>query len=315
MNDRTPAALGRADVRRCGTLWVATPADMPPPAPASDPTSGKIPGERIRAAAAGDVAALRQAMIAAGADKPELAEVRVRGGRLGYLVERVVPDAQVATGTVLAYGWIARVGDQVDDLGFPLEMPPGEGWIYDCATIPEARGRGLYTALLRVMRVEFPARGLEHGWIGTEPGNWASQRGIARAGFQKVADMDWSEDAAVIYGVPGVPEVALHVLAMTVGDGAHARVLPDAGIPWIEALSIADDGAEPEGLRAFRATYGEQIHWTRRDMSTGDTPRVILRRDDAECAVPLSAPFEEYARALEQLAPGLPWMSDELAAE
>lgn len=308
-NDRTPAALGRADVRRCGTLWVATPDDMPRSAP--HPPAGA----RIRAATVDDTAALRQAMIAAGADKPELAEVRVHGGRLGYLVEQVAPDARTAPGTVLAYGWIARVGDQVDDLGFSLEMPPGEGWIYDCATIPEARGRGLYTALLRAMRAEFPARGLEHGWIGTEPRNWASQRGIARAGFQKVADVDWSDDTAVMYGAPGFPEVALHVLAMAMGDGEHGRVLPDAGIPWIEALSIADAGVEPDGLRAFRATYGEQIHWTRRNVALSETSHVILRRDDAERAVPLAATFEEYARALEQLAPGLPWMTGEPSVE
>lgn len=308
--DHTPDALGRADVRRCGTLWVATP-DVAPS------IRYLIPGARIRTATTGDIAALHQAMIVAGADTPELASVRVRGGRLGYLIEQTSPDTQAPPGTVLAYGWVARAGDQVDDLGFSLDMPPGEGWIYDCATIPAARGRGLYTALLCAMRAAFPTHGLEHGWIGTEPRNWPSQRGIARAGFQKVADVDWSDDAARIYGVPGVPEVALHLLAMTIGDGAGSRVLPDAGIPWIEAIRIAESDieAEPGGLRAFRAAYGEQLHWTYQSAPGGEAPHLILRRDDAERTLPLHATFEECRRALEQLAPGLPWMTDALSAE
>ncbi|MGH2516468.1 MAG: GNAT family N-acetyltransferase, partial [Ktedonobacterales bacterium] len=246
--DRAPEALNRADVRRCGTLWVAE-------GEASHATQRSTDGARIRAVAADDAEALRHAMLAARANNPALAAVRVRGGRLGYLVEQTAPSADVPAGSVLAYGWIARAGDAVNDLGFPLEMPPGEGWIYDCATVPAARGRGLYTALLHTMRVEFASQGLERGWIGTEPRNWASQRGIARAGFQKVADMDWESDTATMYGAPGFPEVALHIVATAMGDGERSRVLPDAGIPWIEAILATKNANEddaPDGLRAFR---------------------------------------------------------------
>lgn len=302
--DRTPASLGRADVRRCGTLWVATREEMPAAPPA-------VPEARIRAVAAGDIAALRHAMIAASADHPELAGVRVRGGRLGYLVEQTAPDTETPPGTVLAYGWIARAGDTVDDLGFPMEMPPGEGWIYDCATIPAARGRGLYTALLGAMRAEFSTRGLERGWIGTEPRNWASQRGIARAGFQKVADVDWSEETPTLYGAPGLPAAALALVAMTLGDGERSRVLPEAGIPWIEAIGGApdtDDSVAPEGLRSFRETYGEQIHWSRKAVPLGEEPQVVLRCGGSERTIPAAAPFEDYMRALDELAPGLPWL-------
>ncbi|HLJ82103.1 MAG TPA: GNAT family N-acetyltransferase [Ktedonobacterales bacterium] len=300
--DRRPEALGRADVRRCGTLWVATPAEAGPARPSA-------PDTRIRAVAAGDTEALRRAMVAARADNPNLAGVRVRGGRIGYLVERAEPDAETPAGTVLSYGWIARAGDTVDDLGFPLEMPPSEGWIYDCATIPAARGRGLYTVLLRTLRAEFPRYGLERGWIGTEPRNWASQRGIARAGFQKVADIDWEREPATVFGAPGFPEAALFVVAVMAGDGERSRVLPEAGIPWVEAvLATADEGAEPEGLRAFREVYGEQIHWSRAEKREGEEQYVILRCGGKERTIAARAAFGEYARALDELAPGLPWL-------
>lgn len=300
--DRTPKALRRADVRRCGTLWMASGAEP-------GATRPGVSGARIRAVTADDGEALRRAMIAAGSDNPSLSAVRVRGGRLGYLIEQVDSSAETPPGTVLAYGWIARAGDTVDDLGFSLEMPSGEGWIYDCATIPTARGKGLYTALLRTMRGEFSVTGLEHGWIGTEPRNWASQRGIARAGFQKVADVDWSADVAIVYGAPGVPEAALYMVAIALGDGDRSRVLPDAGIPWIEAVSAVDTGTEPVGLRTFREVYGEQIHWSRGETPSGREPSVLLRCAENERLVPAQAPFEDFVRALEEIAPGLPWLS------
>jgi ribosomal protein S18 acetylase RimI-like enzyme len=332
---RSPRELGRADVRRCGTFWAAPVDDTGFAWP-------ETPGARIRLVRADDVAALRRAMIAADADRPELAEARIRGNRLGVLAEAIgdVADQPAHDRGVLAYGWVVRPGDTindlVDDLGFPLRLPPGEAWIYDCATVPAARGRGLYTALLLVMRAELPHYGLARAWIGTAPQNWASQRGIARAGFRKVVDVDWNGQI-VLYGAPGVPESTLHTIAAAMGVGDVVRILPGAGIPWIEAVLLAssvDAVNEPEGLRRFRAAYGEQLHWTARALPIDNTPdtrpqpamaghaagvippsagarstvdmAVVLRVEGCERMVVGAAPYAEYERALAELAPGLP---------
>lgn len=303
--NRTPEALERADVRRCGTLWYATSEEG-----TSIPAT---PGARVRTAQAGDAAALRAAMVAVNADQPELAEVRLRGKRLGYLAEALEPAQGIAASEVLSYGWIARAGDKVNDLGFPLALPPSEGWIYDCATVPDARGRGLYVALLMTMRAEFQRYGLERGWIGTAPANWASQRGIAHAGFQKVADMDWRGTTVVVYGVPGIPESVLRVMA-NVTDDADARILPDAGIPWIDAILATRDGArlatEPGGLRRFRIAYGEQLHWSLRAVAPGEEQSITLRTSGNEERVPMTASLAQYDAAMERLAPGLPRLDD-----
>jgi ribosomal protein S18 acetylase RimI-like enzyme len=304
--EHSPHAPARADVRRCGTLWLGQPlAESTPPA---------VSGVRLRAVQPDDAPALRRAMVAAGADQPELAEVRVRGGRLGYLAESGTATAE-RPAEVVAYGWIARAGDSLNDLGFALSLPPGEGWIYDCATVPAARGRGLYTALLLTMRAEMPSYGLEHAWIGTAPANWPSQRGIARAGFQKVADVDWSGEPATVYGVPGFPEPLLHVLAAAVEDEG-ARVVADGGVPWVEALlrwpSGRDNTALPEVLRAFRDGYGPQLHWTRQELAPGEsTPVVMLQAQGQSATVAGEAALDAYRRALERVAPGLPWLGAE----
>lgn len=297
--ERTPEALGRADVRRCGTLWIMTLEGSAFPWP-------EIAGARVRLVEQRDEAALREAMIAAEAERPELAEARVRGGRLGFVAE-----STKGPGTILSYGWVAQAGDAVNDLDFNLHMPPGEAWIYDCATIPVARGHGLYPAILRAMQSELAGRGFAHAWVGTAPTNWPSQRGIAHAGFQKFADIDWSGATSVIYGAPGIPEPLLGMAAMASGDNA-ARILPDAGIPWIDAMversASANDG---DGLRQFRLYYGEQLHWTERVRDIApDAPVVTLHVKGQERMISGEASFESYTKALDELAPGLPWLGD-----
>jgi GNAT superfamily N-acetyltransferase len=301
--ERTPEALGRADVRRCGTLWIVTLEGVEVPWP-------EVAGARIRIVEESDVTALRQAMIAAEAERPELAEARVRGGRLGF-----VAGSTEQPGVILSYGWVARAGDTVNDLDFTLEMPPGAAWIYDCATIPEARGRGLYPAILRAMRSELARRGFAHAWVGTAPGNWPSQRGIAHAGFQKFADADWSDAGAVIYGAPGIPEPLLAIAAAASGD-INARILPDKGIPWIDAtLERSAHTSDGAGIAQFRRRYGEQLHWTERVSAAEPGAAVVtLRMDGHERAISGDAPFEAYYAALDELAPGLPWLDDGAAA-
>jgi hypothetical protein len=210
---------------------------------------------------------------------------------------------------ILSYGWVAQSGDGMNDLDFNLQMPPGEAWIYDCATIPTARGHRLYPAVLRAMQSELADRGFAHAWIGTAPANWPSQRGIARASFQKFADIDWSGAGTVIYGAPGIPEELLEIAALASED-VDARILPNAGIPWIDAIiKRAASATDGDGLKQFRFHYGEQLQWTERlsDIDS-DAQVVTLRANEQERTIRDEARFETYAEALDELAPGLPWL-------
>jgi hypothetical protein len=267
----------------------------------------EVADARVRLVENGDEAALREAMIAAEAERPELAEGRVRGGRLGFVAE-----STERPGVILSYGWVAQPGDSVNDLDFNLQMPPGEAWIYDCATIPMARGRRLYPAILRSMQSELANRGFAHAWIGTAPANWPSQRGIAHASFQKFADIDWSGAGTVIYGAPGIPKELLAIASLASDDG-DARILPDAGIPWIDAIIKRPASAIDEaGLKQFRVCYGEQLQWTEQLGTTGsDAHAIILRANEQERTISGEARFETYAEALDELVPGLPWLYDD----
>jgi hypothetical protein len=156
--------------------------------------------------------------------------------------------------------------------------------------------------------MDMRAKALEHVWIGTAPRNWASQRGIAHAGFHKVVDMDWSGMTETAYAVPGVPVEMVTMLGTVFDEDVRRRTVPDGGIPWIEGImpaSLLTDGTAYPHLRRFRTVYGEQIHWS----AAPDQKRQVAFRSSGKSAhTTIDASFEEFTRTLERVAPGLPWL-------
>jgi GNAT superfamily N-acetyltransferase len=206
----------QADPDRDGTVYTY---DL-----AHDPAAPSLPGAVLRVATRHDNAALQQAMHASGAYPNDVVETRLRDGRRPYIVE--------TDGKIVSYGWVAFDAEPIGDLGFSFQLKDDETYIYDCATRPDYRGRGYYPALLRAMAMDLRHEGYKRLWIGTAPGNIVSQRGIARAGFLKVADVHIKlradgEMQTTLHGVPGVPPDLLAHAAWAM----HGQALPGTGIP------------------------------------------------------------------------------------
>ncbi|MCC7370787.1 MAG: GNAT family N-acetyltransferase [Chloroflexi bacterium] len=85
------------------------------------------------------------------------------------------------------YGWLARTAGRIDELWLAWSIPPGEAYLWDFVTRPEARGRGVYPLLLQAMLATEAS--ISRFWIGYEGHNRASARGIEKAGFQVVGDL------------------------------------------------------------------------------------------------------------------------------
>jgi GNAT superfamily N-acetyltransferase len=49
------------------------------------------------------------------------------------------------------YGWLARRSGGIDELDFSFEVPPGNGYLWDFVTLPQARGHGVYPHLLQAI--------------------------------------------------------------------------------------------------------------------------------------------------------------------
>jgi ribosomal protein S18 acetylase RimI-like enzyme len=125
-------------------------------------------------------APLRARLAAAMAPAPE-AEIRARlaAGRRAYVVE--------APAEVVSYGWASLEDEQIAEIEGTIRVRPGEAYVWDCATVPEWRGRGLYPALLRGIARDLAVEGFERLWIAARAENAASLRGFEKAGFVRVA--------------------------------------------------------------------------------------------------------------------------------
>ena len=115
-------------------------------------------------------------------DQAEVA-ARVAGGHRPYL-------AWLGAEPV-AYGWVAGAGATIGELGVAFTLPRGDRYLWDFATLPAWRGRGVYPHLLRGIIAEETAAGAARLWIIHAPENPASARGIVKAGFTPVGDLSF----------------------------------------------------------------------------------------------------------------------------
>jgi hypothetical protein len=138
-------------------------------------------------------------------------------------------------GQLAAYGWVSFDEEYIGELSLRLRLLPGEAYIWDCVTLPAFRQKHLFSALLVYMLGELRAGPLCRVWIGANLDNAASQRGIARAGFRRVADLVVARVLTLrlvwVQGRPGVPE-------NLVAEARRAFLGNREGV-WLAALSSA----------------------------------------------------------------------------
>jgi RimJ/RimL family protein N-acetyltransferase len=114
----------------------------------------------------------------AGRDVDEVMALRRAGNR---------PYVARLAGELVAHGWSTDGTVEIGELDLTFTLPPGERYLWGFATEARWRGRGIYPRLLQaVLRREGAAA---RCWIGHEPDNTASARGIVKAGFRRVGDV------------------------------------------------------------------------------------------------------------------------------
>jgi GNAT superfamily N-acetyltransferase len=96
-------------------------------------------------------------------------------------------------GTPVSYGWVATLAASIGELDIAFALTPCDRYLWDFATLPEWRGRGLYPRLLQAILNQESADGRRF-WIITAPENMASAAGIAKAGFGPVSDLAFGPD-------------------------------------------------------------------------------------------------------------------------
>ena len=125
------------------------------------------------------------------------------------LAEGHVPFLLRVGGRLAAYGWSARGPAHIGGLDLTFTVPPGERYLWDFVTLPAYRGRALYPLLLQeILRRQIGEA--EWFWIGHEPDNSASGRGILKAGFRPAGRVWRLRDGELAFiGAPEAgPEMA-----------------------------------------------------------------------------------------------------------
>jgi ribosomal protein S18 acetylase RimI-like enzyme len=120
-------------------------------------------------------------------------EVQRRLRRGGTAVLALTP-----AGAIAGYGWLSFDAIRIYELQLETPIPPGHGYIWDCLTLPEYRGRRIFPGLLRFMLRLLQQRGTVQAWGLVAPGNMQSLRSFATAGFRLVAYLIFSGGRVVL---------------------------------------------------------------------------------------------------------------------
>jgi ribosomal protein S18 acetylase RimI-like enzyme len=104
-----------------------------------------------------------------------------------------VPYVAWLDDTPVAYGWVATQTAHIGELDLHITLPQESRYLWDFATLPAWRGRGIYPHLLQAILTAEKAR-VEQFWIIAAPENRASSVGIVKAGFQNVANLTFQHD-------------------------------------------------------------------------------------------------------------------------
>jgi GNAT superfamily N-acetyltransferase len=88
--------------------------------------------------------------------------------------------------------WVTTGGAWVGELRRYFIVPLASAYVYESYTSPNARGRGIYPAMLRYIASEAARRGLRELWIGVGADNGPSIRAISKGGFVPAFDVAFS---------------------------------------------------------------------------------------------------------------------------
>src|SRR3989449_8626818 len=90
--------------------------------------------------------------------------------------------AVIVDGGVAGYGWLSIGPEWIGELQLEITPRSGEGYVWNCATIPEHRGKGIFRALLVGISEIARQEGVKRLWIGSVaiPG----ERAVGQSGFR-----------------------------------------------------------------------------------------------------------------------------------
>jgi GNAT superfamily N-acetyltransferase len=153
----------------------------------------------------------------------------------------------------VGYGWVAGAGATIGELGITFTLPPGDRYLWDFATLPAWRGRGVYPHFLQAIIAAEAADGAARLWIIHAPENPASARGIVKAGFTPVGELSFRAGGGAgfrPFGDPTRSRVGAALLGVPLLDAAGRQDEPLAPC-WHCAIEAARQDLPPRAAACW----------------------------------------------------------------
>jgi ribosomal protein S18 acetylase RimI-like enzyme len=85
---------------------------------------------------------------------------------------------------IVGYGWVSTAAEWIGEPQLEIRPARGEAYIWNCATLPAHRRKGVFGAVLRTIKAQLKGDGLSRVWIGSidDP----AEKAILSAGFVPV---------------------------------------------------------------------------------------------------------------------------------
>ncbi len=167
-------------------------------------------------------------------------------------------------GYPVAYGWVATTTAMIGELALTISLATGDRYLWDFATLPAWRGRGVYSRLLQaILRHERAAA--RRFWILAAPENVASGCGIARAGFLPVGDLSFQVGGGV---------------GLRPGGSAERARLAAA----IFRAPLLAEGSAPALIPCWRCVLASNATCTTTVSSSCWHPQPCLSQDGSHCS-------------------------------
>ncbi|HEX2295289.1 MAG TPA: GNAT family N-acetyltransferase [Actinomycetota bacterium] len=90
---------------------------------------------------------------------------------------------------LLHASWVTTGAAWTREIDAYVVPPPGDAYVYESFTRPEARGRGVYPFALLGICEWAAGAGVTTVWVAVEAGNAPSLKAIRKAGFERVYEM------------------------------------------------------------------------------------------------------------------------------
>ena len=89
----------------------------------------------------------------------------------------------------ISYCWMAERRTYIGEVKRDINLKEGDIYLYDCYTLPEERGKGLYPLLLMRASQKASHEGFRRALIFSESRNIFSRKGILKAGFHFIGEV------------------------------------------------------------------------------------------------------------------------------